>query len=135
MAANRAKEMLEKGGFKIPPAWEGGEALLRLARDSATTPAGWFAAIEDADVESIIAAIAGLSELEGADRSEATIHRRRAFREAARAVVDAKLTGRTIREMKRLEKVGIGLAFVGLLVAIPSAVIAIHQIGMALGWW
>jgi len=50
------------------------------------------------------------------------------FRESARAMVQVKLTQRTVDEMKRLERAGLRLAIVGILVAIPSAIIAAIQL-------
>ncbi len=121
MGAKKAEEIIKTGQFVAPDAWRGGQALLDLARLLATDPSAWYTAIEDADTEEIIAAIGGLNQRHDPWRYES-------FREAARAMVEQKIAERTIAEMRRLEKVGIALAVVGIFVAIPSAVIAAAQV-------
>jgi hypothetical protein len=122
MAAELAKRILRGELFKIVHAGQGAADLVTLARSS---PGGetWLAALEDADARAIIGAIGGLA-CHPKHESPLEI----ASREAARAMVEQKLTDQMICELKRLERIGIALAVVGLAIAIPGGVIAAIQI-------
>lgn len=106
--------ILSGKAYQAPSGSEGGRALKRLVAHRPGSDA-WFASLVAADERSIIAAIGGIEGVTGSAE---------AYRDAARAMVEQKLAERTIREMRRLELVGIVLAVVGLLVAIPSAILA-----------
>jgi hypothetical protein len=97
---------------------EGGKDLFKFSLDTPGSDA-WLSALDDADTRSIIAAISKLGTV-ATDRTPTQI----AYREAARSMVEQKLTDRMISEMKRLERIGVYVAIVGLSIAIPGAVIA-----------
>jgi hypothetical protein len=123
MPAEVAKKILEREGFQTPAAIEGGTALLDLINRHGSFDA-WYAAIEDADEKSIIVAISGIGSNVPLDLITGS------FREAARSMVELKLTDRMIDKMDRLEKasnrlavVGIRLAVVGIVAAVVIAVV------------
>jgi len=122
MPADIAKRLLEGEGMQGHPAGAGAMSLIIFA-ETAPGVDYWLLALEDADTPEIIAAIAGLGSV-----STSSTPTQIAFREAARSMGEQRLSEKMVREMKRLERVGIALAVVGLLVAIPSCVIAINQL-------
>ena len=99
------------------------ELAKRILMGERTDGKVWLAALEDADTSDIIAAISELGTV-----ATSTTPTQIACREAARAMVEQRLTDRMIREMKRLECIGVCIASVGLAIAIPGAVIAGIQV-------
>ena len=55
------------------------------------------------------------------------------LRDAGRAAIDTVLTKQMIRAMRRLERVGIFVGVVGLVVAVPSGVIAVLELSRLFG--
>ena len=119
---SEVKQIARGGSFTLPPEARDGRELVKLAQGLARSPGGteqWYAALDAAPTQSIIASMGDLG-LPHPDFGP----RLHAFRDAARAMVEQKVAERTSAEMRRLERIGVRLAWVGICVAVPSAAIA-----------
>lgn len=110
MPAEIAKAILRDGSGVVPAPGRDARHLsmlaTRLSRDASLSWDLWYAAIEDADTRTLIAAMAALG------TTGTTGARYEAFRDAARAMVEQKLTDQTIAEMRKLEKASTRLGWV-----------------------
>ena len=119
---SEVKRIARDGSFIVPHEALDGRELVKLAEGLALTHGGteqWYAALDAAPTQSIIASMGALG---GPHPQQGP--RLHAFRDAARAMVEQKVAERTSAEMRRLERIGVRLAVVGIFVAVPSAVIA-----------
>jgi hypothetical protein len=118
-----AKRILRGESFTRPAAPSRADELIALATRSTTQFDAWHALIEQADTHTLIATIGAIG------RGDEPLGSRGAgYREAARAMLDQKLTDRMIEKMEKLDtastrlgRIGIGLAVVGLIEAIVIA--------------
>lgn len=103
MAADLAKKILGGGTFIVPPGADGSHDLVRLAMQLAESPGqqdAWHAAIADADLPAVIAAIGALESTEDRARGR----KLEALREAALAHVQQRLSGQLLRTIERIEE-------------------------------
>jgi len=105
---------------------EGARELLRIAN---TFPSGdeWLGALQEQSPRAIVGAIGGLDRNRVSGRVAVE-----SFREAARAMVEVKLTEQMVERMEGLERaanraawVGVGLTAVGTFVAIVGVVLGV----------
>jgi len=128
MTVEVAKKILRGEQYNMPPGGEDGKTLVRLAQKLG--PHGgpdWFASLADAELAPIVAAIGGLS------RPLDPLGHLDAFREAARAMVEQKLTERMVAKMEDLERVSTKLARGALWLAAAGVLFAAVQIVIAIG--
>ena len=116
MGTEIADKVLRGEPYKDPrEPREGGGQLLKVANREPPFDL-WYACIDDADTRSLIAAIAGFgSYTTGMNPAKESL------REAARSMVEQKLTDRMIEKMDRLEHASNRLAVVGIIVAVIIA--------------
>ena len=99
-----AERILRGEAVEVPEAGQAGRQLMILATryNDPQHPEHWYASLKDADEHSLIAAIGAINEsIPGPVK---------AFREAARAMVDQKLTDRMVGKMEDLERASTVLA-------------------------
>jgi len=117
MPVEVAERILREESYQTPEGGAGGGILLRLATTQGPHAApAWFASIADADVSSIVSAIAGL----GNPMVPSSYFD--AYRDSARAMVEQKLPERMVAKMDAPEKDSSRLANVAIFVGVVGVI-------------
>lgn len=105
-------------GFRVDPLVDQAEGLVELATSSPTV-AEWYRAMQELETRALIAAIAGLGTVQTLGPHFI------AYREAARAMVEQRLTDEMLGRMEKLERAGFFVGVVGLMLAAIQVAIAL----------
>lgn len=125
-----AERILRGESFTRPAPASGADELIALAKRSTTQFDAWYALIEQADTHTLIATIGAIGRGDEPLGSRGT-----GYREAARAMLEQKLTDRMIEKMEKLDATTTRLSRAALFVGVVGTVATLISVWPMIRAW